>query len=121
MASPHYKSFSPDSKTFVDRFRKSGTLLDSYSSLLEGYHSYVGMSSTKKEDVMSIQKYKHVTVYAPADLYEEIKKRAEKNKRSLSSEVISLVESMIPEDPPATRRHHKNNSNLKLIIGGKIQ
>ena len=70
---------------------------------------------------MSIQKYKRVTVYAPTDLFKELSRRAALNNRSISGEIKYLVKSMISEEPPAPRRHHRNNSNLKLIVGGKIQ
>ena len=62
--------------------------------------------------------YHRTTIYMTQSLYAEIEKRAAEQRRSLNSEVVSLVEHMLPGEP-ALRRHHKNNSNLKLIVGGR--
>ena len=54
--------------------------------------------------------YKRTTIHLTQSLYDEIKKRAEEQRRSLNSEVVSLVESVMFEDVPP---------DLHLIKGGR--
>jgi len=63
---------------------------------------------------MKTESYKRVTIYAPSNLYEELKKRATLNHRSISSEINYLVERMIPREQ-ALCRHHKGTAKIHLV------
>jgi len=56
------------------------------------------MNMSKQKDTK--KKWRLISVYTPPDIEGKLRKRAEENRRSLSAEIVTLLEGCLKETTP---------------------